>query len=180
MKSPLFCAVVAFPALALFACGEATPPVHSASGPTTPSRELYPALRQFLAADTLPQHPKFYAAYLQQGPLAGDLTVYLFDEYNANGEVKHRPLTTWEVDQKTIFVFTGLEALAAGGDTLQHPVIRATEAANRGKVWSPPRRCWRIQVNDRQVGSIEPAFFNPFGPRGTPPPFPRLRSSKNE
>ncbi len=158
--------------LGLGACHRETPP---ASSLLTPSKEVYKAIQLFLAADTLNQHPKFYAAYLRQGFLAGDLSIYLLDEYNSNSEVKALPLTTWQVDQKIIFVFTGLEAITLGGDTTHQHLIRETAAANKGKIWSPALRCWRLEVRDQKVTRIDKqVFFAPFQRSAPPPPFPKL------
>ncbi|UOG73367.1 hypothetical protein MTX78_14670 [Hymenobacter tibetensis] len=146
---------------------------------STPTKEVYPVLQQFLAADTLNQAPKVHVAFLRQGMLAGDLSIYLLDVYNSNGDIKILPLTTWQVEQKIIFVFTGLEAVATGGDTTYQHLIRETEAANRGKIWSPAFRCWRLEVRgqkvthiDRQVPYSSSAY--PFLRLAPPPPPPKL------
>jgi hypothetical protein len=134
MRTRLFHLVSLVAGLGLGACQRERPPT---SSPLTPSKEVYHVLQQFLAADTLNQYPKFHAAYLRQDSLAGDLSIYLLDMYNSNGDVKALPLTTWQVDQKIIFVFTGLEAIASGGDTTHHHIIRETEA-QIGARYGPP------------------------------------------
>ncbi len=136
-------------------------------------------LQLFLAADTLNQYPKFHAAFLRQDSLAGDLSIYLLDVYNSNGDFKALPLTTWQVEQKIIFVFTGLEAVASGGDTTYHHMIRETHAANRGRIWSPDFRCWRIDVQDQKVTHIDrsvslSSYSYPFLRLAPPPPPPKI------
>jgi len=161
--------------LALLSCEAKHTPAQRAAG--TPSSEVYHALQLFLAADTLNQHAKFHAVFLQQDSLAGDLLLYALDVYNSTGDIKAFPLTTWQVDQKPIFVFTGLETIASGGDTTHHHLIRETEAANKGRIWSPDLRCWRIQVHDQKVTRIDKnVFFYPFAPSAPPPPLPKLNN----
>ncbi|MGY2134616.1 hypothetical protein ACW9KT_20475 [Hymenobacter sp. HD11105] len=179
MRTRLFHLVSLVVGLGLGACQRERPPT---SSPLTPSKEVYHVLQQFLAADTLNQYPKFHAAYLRQDSLAGDLSIYLLDMYNSNGDVKALPLTTWQVDQKIIFVFTGLEAVASGGDTTHHHIIRETEAANRGKIWSPAFRCWRLDVQDQKVTHIDrqvpissSSSSYPFLQLAPPPPPPKLQ-----
>ena len=122
--------------LALLSCEAKHTPTQAAGSLSTPSKEIYQVLQQFLAADTLDQSPKVHVAFLRQDRLAGDLSIYLLDVYNSNGDLKLLPLTTWQVEQKSIFVFTGLEAVATGGDTTYRYLIRATEAANKDKtIW---------------------------------------------
>ncbi|UOG77409.1 hypothetical protein MTX78_23995 (plasmid) [Hymenobacter tibetensis] len=165
--------------LALLACEGKPTPVESAFRSPIPSKEVYHVLQQFLAADTLNQAPKFHVAYLRQDTLAGNLSIYLLDMYNSNGDIKTLPLTTWQVEQKIIFVFTGLEAVATGGDTTYHHLIRETEAANRGKIWSPAFRCWRLDVRDKKVIHLDKqvSFSSssyPFLRLAPPPPPPTL------
>lgn len=166
--------------LALLSCEAKHTPAQSAFPTSTPSKEVYHVLQQFLAADTLNQFPKFHVALLRQDTLAGDLSIYLLDVYNSNGEIKIMPQTTWQVEQKILFVFTGLEAVATGGDTTYWHLIRETEAANRSKtLWSPEFRCWRIDVRDQKVTQIDrqvpySSFSYPFLRLAPPPPRPEL------
>lgn len=157
----------------LLSCGTSTTPVGSAISPTAPSPEVYAALQQFLAADTLNDYPKIYAALIAQDTIAGKLSIQLWDEYTSGGEMKSYPLTAWKVDGKIIFVFTGLETVASGGDTTYHHLIRETALANEGKIWSPPFRCWRLEVQDQKVVRInKQVAFSSFRSlhRFTPPP----------
>ena len=172
--------VLLLSALVLPACETKHAPLPPVAGSFTPSKELYPVLQCFLAADTLNRHAKFHAAFLRQDSLAGDLTIYLLDLYHSTGAVNTWPLTTWRVDQKTIFVFTDLEAIAAGGDTTHHHLIRETDAANQDRIWSPAFRCWRIDVRDRKVTHVDQQV--PFSSASYPflrlapaPPPPKLR-----
>ncbi|MBD2715845.1 hypothetical protein KBK19_12440 [Microvirga sp. STR05] len=151
----------------LLSCEPRTAPTKQEHITVTPSRDLDSVLHRFIEADTLVQHPKFYAAFIKQDSISGNLSVYVFDEDNSNG-IKVLPLTTWTVDKKVFFVFTGLEAIATGGDTIHHHLIRETERANRGKIWSPPFRGWRIVVQDQKVTRVDKqVIFLPFDP---PPP----------
>ncbi|WP_460622091.1 hypothetical protein [Hymenobacter tenuis] len=163
--------------MVVLSCETKHTPTQPAPSFSTPSKEVYHVVQQFLAADTLPDGPKFYVAYLQQDSLAGDLSLYLMSEYNSNGEVKPLPLTTWRVDQKIVFVFTGLEAVTSGGDTTYRHVIRETQAANSGKIWSPPFRCWRVKIEDQKVTRIDKHVsyfdFYPFLRLAAPPPPPK-------
>jgi hypothetical protein len=142
-------------ALVLLSCEAKHAPLQPAAGSLTPSKEIYPVLQLFLAADTINRDHKFHVAFLRQGTFAGDLSIYLMDLYHSNGDVNAWPLTTWQVDQKTIFVFTGLEAVASGGDTTQRHLIRETDAANMDRIWTPAFRCWRIDVQDQKVTHID-------------------------
>ncbi|UOQ51603.1 hypothetical protein [Hymenobacter cellulosivorans] len=167
--------------LALLSCEAKLTSAQSAVNSSIPSKEIYHVLQQFLAADTLDPAPKVHVAFLRPDTLAGDLSVYLLDVYNSNGELKILPLTTWRVDEKIIFVFTGLEAITSGGDTTYHHLIRATEAANKeNTIWCPPFRCWRLDVQGQKVTSIDrqvrisPASY-PFIRFAPPPPPPKFR-----
>lgn len=151
----------------LLSCEPRTAPMKQEHITVTPSRDLDSVLHRFIEADTLVQYPKFYVAYIKQDSTSGNLSVYVFDEYNSNG-MKVLPLTTWTVDKKPFFVFSGLEAVAAGGDTTHYHVIRETERANTSNIWSPPFRGWRIIVQDQKVVRVDKqALFLPFAP---PPP----------
>ncbi|TGD76797.1 hypothetical protein [Hymenobacter wooponensis] len=155
----------------MLSCDPAITTKPLAAGATTPSPALYRILQRFLKADTLNQHPKFYAVFFQQ-KIARNLTLYVMDVYNSTGDIVAFPLTTWQVDQKPFFVFTGLEAVATGSDTSYNHLIREVHAANQGKIWSPPLRCWRIEMKDYQIVHVEEGgfFFYPFAPVSAPPP----------
>ncbi|WP_126546752.1 hypothetical protein [Hymenobacter amundsenii] len=139
---------------------------------------MYTILQQFLAADTLNDYPKIHAALIAQDTIAGKLSIQLWDEYNSGGEIRSFPLTAWKVDGKIIFVFTGLETVAVGGDTTYHHLIRETALANEDKIWSPHFRCWRIDMQDQKIIRInkQVAFssFNSLNRLAPPPPPPVL------
>lgn len=141
-----------------------------------PTKYLFSVLQQFIKADTLKQYPKFYAAFVKQELPVGNLSVYLFDEYNSNGEASICPSTTWKVDKKVFFVYTGLEGMSSACDTSQYSLIKAAYSANNGKIWSPPFRCWKVSVKRRQIIGIDKQpdlldFFGAnLGPLPPPPP----------
>jgi len=144
-------------------------------GTTLPNKELQQVLKNFAAGDTLNEYPKYYAAFIRQELSTGNMAIYLQDQYGSTGKPTPYPTTTWAIDKKLFFVFTGLELISNSYDTTYYHVIRRFDKNKVCEICSPQVRTWKISIKDRKIMAVDVVrFILLFDPSEAPPPPPPI------
>ncbi|HEX8351154.1 MAG TPA: hypothetical protein VF598_14420 [Hymenobacter sp.] len=143
---------------------------------STPTKELADVLKIYIKSDSLKQESKIYAAFIMQDSVIGNTDLYLCDVWEASPIKNRLPQLSWQVEGKTIFVYSGLENITSDPDSVDYSLINKVilAHANYGGIDDRPFRRWKISIKNKKVIAVNKNFYDfyPFGPNGIPPPFP--------